>query len=138
MNSAVIVPEKAVSTHFQPEAFGRGRETHSGLCDGHRDFCMQDGMPGIIQGRMNVCSRQFRVALEQRIPGFIVCQLFKDRGHRNPCASDERLASTHARVDFNAFVPGVGALGVIWWNSGVNWNPWICVALAGLWMILGL
>jgi hypothetical protein len=58
-------------------------------------------MPGVLQGSLNIIPRQFRVAMQQRIPGFIVDQLFQDSGDRNPCAFDDWLAATHTRIDFN-------------------------------------
>jgi hypothetical protein len=66
------------------------------------DFGVLNGMLGILQGRLNIIPRQFRVPLQQRIPRFIVSQLFQNCGHRNPRALDDRLAATHTRIDFNA------------------------------------
>ena len=63
---------------------------------------MQNGMPGALQAGLNIIPRQFRVATQQGIPGFILGQLFQNGRHGNPCALDDRLAATHARIDFNA------------------------------------
>lgn len=68
------------------------------------DFRVQNGMPGVLQGSLNVIPRQFRVAPQQCIPRFIVGQLFQNCGHRNPCALNDRLAATNTRIDFNALV----------------------------------
>jgi hypothetical protein len=81
---------------IQVKAHGGLRDTEGG------DFRVQYGMPGVLQGSLNIIPRQFRVAAQQGIPGFIVCQLFQDGGHRNPRAFDNRLAATHTRIDFNA------------------------------------
>jgi hypothetical protein len=41
-------------------------EAHGGLCRiKRRDFRMQNGMPGILQGSLNIVPRQFRVAAQQ-------------------------------------------------------------------------
>ena len=79
-----------------PRARGGLRDTRGG------DFRVQNGMPGVLQGSLNIIPRQFRVAAQQRIPGFIVGQLFQDGGHGNSCAFDDWLAATHTRIDFNA------------------------------------
>jgi hypothetical protein len=68
------------------------------------DFCVQDGMPRVLQGRLNIGLRQFRVAAQQGIPRFITSQLLQYDGHRNTRALDDRLAAANSRIDFNALV----------------------------------
>jgi len=88
-------------TQFDPKHLIEVK-AHGGLRDIEGgDFRVQNGMPGVLQGGLNIIPRQFRVASQQRIPRFIVGQLFQNCGHRNPCAFDNRLAATDTRIDFN-------------------------------------
>jgi hypothetical protein len=66
------------------------------------DFRVQNGLPGVLEDRLNVRPRQFRIAAQQGIPRFTVSQLLKDGGHGNACALDDRLAAAHTGIDFNA------------------------------------
>jgi len=66
-------------------------------------FCMQDGLPGIPKGRLNIAPRQLRIAGEKRVPRFTFSQLFQDGRHGNSSALDDRLTATNTRIDFNAF-----------------------------------
>jgi hypothetical protein len=67
-----------------------------------RDFRVQNGLPGVLQGRLNIIACQFWIAVLQRIPGITIGQLFQNGGHRNSSALDDRLTAANTRVDFNA------------------------------------
>jgi hypothetical protein len=67
---------------------------------------VQNGTPGIIQGGLNIIPGQFRVAVQQGIPGFVLGQLFQDSCYRNPSSLNDRLATTDTQIDFDAFVHG--------------------------------
>jgi len=79
-------------------------KAHGGLDHtGGDEFCMQDGLPGVPKGSLNIGLRQLRIASEQGIPRITPGQLFQDSRHRNSRPLDDRLAATNTRIDFNAF-----------------------------------
>ena len=54
------------------------------------------------QGCLNVSAGEFRVALEQGVPGFPIGKLAENDLHRYACALDDRATATHARIEFDA------------------------------------
>ena len=66
------------------------------------NFRVQNGLPGVFKGGLNIIPCQFRVAAEQRIPGFTLGKLFQDGGDRNSGVFDDWLAATDTWIDFNA------------------------------------
>ncbi len=66
------------------------------------NFRVQDGVAGVIQNRLNIRAREFRVAVQNRIPRFACRQLFQNGGNRNPRPLDDGLAAANAWIDLNA------------------------------------
>lgn len=66
------------------------------------NFRVQNGAAGVIQNRLNIHAREFRIAAQNRIPRFTCRQLFQNGGNRNPCALDDGLAAANTWIDFNA------------------------------------
>jgi hypothetical protein len=63
---------------------------------------VQNGTAGVIQDRLNVRARQFRVAPQNGVPRFIFRQLLQNGRHGNARAFDNRLAAANPRVDFDS------------------------------------
>jgi hypothetical protein len=66
------------------------------------EFRVKHGMPGVIEGGLNIRALQFRVASQNGVPRLALGQLLQDDGHGNPGAFDNRLTSADTRVDFNS------------------------------------
>ena len=63
---------------------------------------MQNGLPGVIENRLNIDARQFRITAQNGVPGFPCSQLFQNRSYGNSRAFNDRLATADAGFYFNA------------------------------------
>ncbi len=63
---------------------------------------VQDRLAGVIEHRLNIGARQFRVTMQNGLPRLAPGQLLQDDGHGNPRAFDDGLPAANARVDFNS------------------------------------
>ena len=103
-------PEDIMSVGLQPSGkFGSKHlveiESHSksGRFQCH-NVRMNNGMAGIAQSRLNVLPPQFRIPVQDCVPGFAFSQLFQKDCHWNAGVFDDGLTTAHAGIDFNAFV----------------------------------
>ena len=68
------------------------------------------------QGCLNVSAGEFRVALEQGVPGFPIGKLAEIENHRYARALNDGAAVTHARIEFDAIIhrgQGSGGLPIV-------------------------
>jgi len=72
------------------------------------------------QGCLNVSAGEFRVALEQGVPGFPIGKLAENDHHRYARALNDGAAATHARIELDAVIhrgQGSGGLPIVEWRS---------------------
>jgi len=100
-HDVVALPTQQVS-QLRPQALVQVKMHNESGRIQHGHFGVQDGLPCVSKSCLEVSPRQFRVAAQERIPRLPFGQLLQQGGHGDPRASNHRLPTAHARIDFNS------------------------------------